>query len=255
LGKNCCLDNINSSLHNQDDQPFQYRDNIYTIFSGGDDCIFVGAWDTIFQWARLVQGKFAEEVVPKTVVYDEKGNQLPITLSGGLIVVEPTYPVIRFADLAEAALGKAKAFKFWEQKENRSEQEATKNRICLFDEVLSWEEFKEANEIAFTLKAMLTPEGNNQKGAPRSILEQIRSTAADFKILQNEALAGQIAGPSVAKLFYYIRHAKNKEKLAKKIIEPYADDLIDAFTLHHKKNPMKYPVAARWAELLTRSKA
>lgn len=240
---------IHSALHCKEHQPYQYQDNIYTIFSGGDDCFFVGAWDTIFQWAHLVQDRFKNELAQKLT---EKVG-LPVSLSGGIVLVEPTYPVIRFADLAESALEKAKRFKYWDQALNAPEKEATKNKVCVLGEVLSWCEYSDAMQKAFALEEMLVPKEKNQSGAARSILERIRSTAEDYKVLQEEALAGKGIGPRVAKLFYYIRHAKNKEWLKEQIIEPYSEDLMDAFTKYRKINPMKYPVAARWAEFLTRN--
>ena len=227
--------------------PSRYLDNIYTIFSGGDDCIFVGGWDAIFDWALLIQEKFElvaleiEKIIKDENIESSKKISLPPTISAGIIVLEPTYPVIRFADLSDKAIEEAKGFKFFNELINK------KNKIFVFGQVLSWEEFEKAQELAKILQENIEDDSDS-----KSLIERIRMSAEAFGKLQERALVGKSAGPNVAKLFYFIRNKSQATALVAQIIEPYAQDLLNAFVLKKPTNPMKYPVAARWAEFLTR---
>lgn len=232
--------------------PCLYRDNIYTVYSGGDDCFFVGAWDVIFDWAILVRNEFtsyAKKIVELLSTQAEGNDEIIIpfkpepSLSGGVVLVDPTYPVIQFSNLAEEAVGKAKKFKFYDKEEPN--KDALKDKISVFDQVLSWQEFKSARNIAKILQ-------DNMAEDTRSLIERIKRSAEGYEKLQEKALRGEAAGPSVAKLFYFIRNKKEAEVLSSLIIQPYAKDLMEAFVEKKPTNPLKYAVAARWADFLTR---
>lgn len=225
-----------------------FKDNIYTIFSGGDDCFFVGGWDAILEWADLIRSRF--ELVAEQIkeAFDQSGKEidddlkLPPTISAGIVILEPTYPVIRFSKLAEEAIDSAKYLKYY------GEEKPQKNKVALFDQVLTWEEYGISKELSYELKDLI-----KYKGEPRGVIEKIRSSAADFEDFHKQAFEGKMTGPGVGKLFYYIRNSKNAIPITQKLIVPYARDLIAAFTEQKPTNPMKYPIAARWAEFLTRN--
>jgi CRISPR-associated protein Csm1 len=225
--------------------PTAYQENIYTIFSGGDDCIFVGGWDTILNWAGLVREQFKIFVEENQIKYNEKYP----TISAGIELVEPTFPVVQFADLVEEALNQSKTFRYYREERDSKPQ---KNRITLLGYTLNWDEFKSVLKIADELTGYI-----DKEKLPRAILERIRQTEPAFAQQYDEALQGMLKAPSISRLFYYIRNVNDKEVLhylAKEIVTPYAQDLIAAFVKQEQTNPMKYPVAARIAELLTRGK-
>ena len=235
--------------------PDQYKDNIYTVFAGGDDCFFVGGWDTILDWAALVRKEFKSYVTEKNIIHPKTGK-IP-TISAGVVIVGAKFPVIRFAELAEEALSKAKASNRWE----------AKNKICLFDQMLTWNEFIKAKKWANKLKALIE---NDEK---KSTLEQIKRSAIGFEKLQEKAIDGKISAPKIANLFYYIRRNINEKNIEtiEELVEEYKDALLEAFIKNRqrfssnddrsqgdsedyvvKTNPMLLPIAARWAEFLTR---
>ncbi|MEN0050568.1 MAG: hypothetical protein AAF806_26120 [Bacteroidota bacterium] len=238
--------------------PSTYQNNIYTVFSGGDDCIFVGAWDAILELAPKIKMAFEttaqriKDKLDKAGVHEDKDLKLPPTLSAGVEIVEPTYPVVQFASLSEEALKKGKSFRFHTEKE--AKQRPSKNKITVFEQSLTWEEWKKAHHIAYNVLKI-----NIESQPPkisRAILERIRQSERLFKSQYEEALEGNTSIPGVSKLFYFARNVGSKEvvkELHNQLITPYAQDLITAFTdSEATTNPMKYPVAARWAELLTR---
>ncbi len=234
-----------------------YKENIYTVFSGGDDCFFVGAWDVMLDWTKELGEAFKKLSFEKIQPIVEKNfggadkiprrikRLLPVSISGAFLMLEPTYPVTRFADLAEEALKEAKSFVY------SKAVPAKKNKINVLGEVLQWHEFERALSLGKKLQDLVCQKGSPE---PRSTIEKIRSTAPIYKKMQIDAINGKLIGPSVSRLFYSLRNSPNIQQLSTSIINPFAKDLITAFTQKAESNPMKYPLAARIAEFLTRKK-
>lgn len=224
--------------------PNRYRDNIYTVFAGGDDCFFVGGWDTILEWAILVRKEF-ESYVKQTNIKNLKTGMYP-TMSAGMVIVGPKFPVISFEELVEEALSKAKT----------SNRNGDKNKICLFDQVLTWGELEDAKTWAVQLKELIEKKEENEN---KSILERIKRSAIGYEKLQEKAINGNLSAPKVGNLFYYIRRNARQDNvvLLENLVERYTKALIQAFVSSKKgepitMNPLLLPIAARWAEFLTR---
>ncbi len=210
-----------------------FKNNIYTVFSGGDDCFLLGAWDAVFEFALLFQKEFnafADFLEKKIHSIGKKP-----TISAGLIVVDPHFPVVRFARLAEEALEKSK-------------DKPSKNRITIFNQTLTWDEFATAESVGKKLRKLI-----QEKGESRAVLERIKWSAKGFENLQDDAINGNVRAPKVSRLFYFLRNVK-KENLPEmdKIVQGYSNSLIAAYQDRKTVNPMTYPVGARWAEFLTR---
>jgi CRISPR-associated protein Csm1 len=213
----------------------RYSDNIYPVFAGGDDCMMVGAWDAVFEFANLVKKEFDNFLL----TIDAKYRNL--TFSGGMVVVGAKFPVVRFAAMAQDALDKAKY------------SNPKKNRICVFDAVLRWDEFKDCEDLAHSIRDLIL--GKNE---PRSILERISRSARGFGRLQDRLeRTNSLYTAQVWKLFYFIRNSKNREEIERRIIQKYSEALLKDITRPEKaenySNPQQFPVAARWAELLTKN--
>ena len=232
---------------NQSGEPITYRDNIYTIFSGGDDCIFIGGWDAILEWADLLETEFQEigKAIKDLVIdkVDDDVLSLPPTISAGVAIVEPTFPVVQLSKLVEKSIDQAKYYTYFKG------EKPTKSKISIFGKCLTWEEFRDSKRVAKILENLVC---NQQE--PRTIIERIKQSAKAFEEIQEKAFIGEEYNFGVSKLFYFVRHSKNQKMITKELIRPYANDLIKAFTQKKRKNPLKYPVAARWAEFLTRNK-
>ncbi len=237
------------------ESPQKFSENIYPVFSGGDDCFFVGAWDVILQWSVLVQEHFDREVSEKAKPLIEKAFQEvragmpselkrinPPTLSGGLILLEPTYPVSRFSVLINGALNNAKEYTYTDG----LLELATKNKISVLNEVFTWKEFAKAIDLSRFLTSLV------EIGEKKSTLGKIRSTSPKIKKLQNWVRRGQRVGAPVSELFYFIRNSPNEKKITERFIQPFAVNLIKAFSNAEQANPMLYPIAARLAEFFTR---
>jgi len=211
--------------------PVPFRENIYIVFAGGDDCLIIGAWDAVFEFAKRVRDAFALLV---------KNKHLPdLTLSASLTVLDSKFPVVRLGDLAEEAIKAAK-----------KEVPTEKNRIAVFGNVLTWPEFAKAHATAHSMAKLLQ---DNQER--RGILNRLQASHLGYEKLQERAIAeGKVSNPAVWRLLYYIRNSKNVEGI-RPIVEGYQKALIDAVMQKKRLNAAAMtPVAARWAELLTRKK-
>jgi CRISPR-associated protein Csm1 len=210
--------------------PVHFRENIYIVFAGGDDCMIIGAWDAVFEFAKRIRDAFS--AMAQTQGYPD------MTLSASLILLDSKFPVVRMSDLAEEAIKTAK-------KENPAE----KNRISVFGNVLTWDEFGKAHETAHCLAALI------RDNEPRGILNRLQVSHIGYEKLQERAIAnGTVHNPAIWRLFYFIRNAKNLADIHR-IVEVYQKALLDAVISKKRFNAAAMtPVAARWAEFLTRKK-
>jgi CRISPR-associated protein Csm1 len=71
--------------------------NLYTVFSGGDDVLLVGPWDVVFEFAGHLRERFGEEFAAED-----------LTISGGVAIVKPKFPIRLAAEQAEDLLHQAK---------------------------------------------------------------------------------------------------------------------------------------------------
>ncbi|HOP00448.1 MAG TPA: hypothetical protein PK766_12860, partial [Bacteroidales bacterium] len=70
-----------------------FRNNIYIVFSGGDDCFILGAWDAVLEFAVLVR----HELRKFTREDDLDAGSSKITMSASVQLYSPAYPVYKFA--------------------------------------------------------------------------------------------------------------------------------------------------------------
>lgn len=108
----------------------RYQD-VYTVFAGGDDLFLIGPWNRMSELADELRRKFGEYV----------GGNEEITFSAGITIHKPHVPVDRLAESAEDALSQAK--------------NAGRNRITMFGETVSWEEFTTLMQARNTMEEWL----------------------------------------------------------------------------------------------------
>jgi CRISPR-associated protein Csm1 len=98
----------NSPLWNSVDGIF------YIVYSGGDDLFIVGPWDSILLLAKNIQNEFHKFC----------GQNPEITISGGITIVKPRFPVQKFAGMVSQAESLSK--------------ENGRNKITLFNQSADW---------------------------------------------------------------------------------------------------------------------
>ena len=114
---------------------------IYTVYSGGDDLVLVGPWETMIIFSLFLNTEFRRF----TCDNDD------ITLSAGLAVVKPKHPIAAGIREADELLEKSK-------KEG-------KNRITLFSTTVKWKQFPELMDFFLFLNQALN-KGNSKEKPP-----------------------------------------------------------------------------------------
>jgi CRISPR-associated protein Csm1 len=100
----------------------EYR-KTYTVFAGGDDLFLIGPWNRMLGLAIELRQAFQKYVC---------GNP-QIHLSAGISLHKSHTPISKIAEFSDAALESAKA--------------AGRNRITVFDQTVSWDDFDDLMEI------------------------------------------------------------------------------------------------------------
>ncbi|MDW8466918.1 MAG: hypothetical protein RML35_12320 [Chloroherpetonaceae bacterium] len=169
-----------------------------------------------------------------------------ITLSAGIVVVDSSCSVARFAALAEERLHDAKT------------RRPEKNSISVFNTVLSWQEFAEARKLKETFVELV-----RKYEQPKSVLQKVLQSASGLnEVLRSNGKTRRVDLKKYWIVAYSLREIRGKKEneqvvreIVKKIVNQYERLLSDALTAKDKsrvKSPMLVAVAARWAEFETR---
>jgi len=112
--------------------------DIYVIFAGGDDLFFLGPWAKLLDFGQRLRERFRAFTA---------GNP-DISISAGIGVFKSKMPIRSIADQAEHLLNKAKS--------REVDQEIVKDGVCLFGDVVSWQELSEQLERGKELEKLLS---------------------------------------------------------------------------------------------------
>jgi CRISPR-associated protein Csm1 len=111
----------------------EFVDFLNIVFSGGDDMLIVGRWDLTLDFLAQLRKDFSKF---------QGGNFL--TMSAGLVLVTPKFPIAKAVQMAGYAEDRAKDF-------------PGKNALCFMGEVVSWEgEFQFVHYFSEKLREWLT---------------------------------------------------------------------------------------------------
>jgi len=78
---------------------------IYTVFAGGDDMLLVGPWDVMLDFAGHMRSLFDQQFGPQA---QRRPCPTPLTISAGVAIVKPKYPIHLAARQADELLDEAK---------------------------------------------------------------------------------------------------------------------------------------------------
>lgn len=137
-----------------------YRDFILIVYAGGDDLFLYGRWNAVLELSADIRKAFRQWV----------GSNPVMTISGGVSVVGPKYPIVKAVEYAGNAEDEAKAHEYKPEKAD-SIPERKKDAITLFGYPLHWEiEYP----VVIGLKEELVMHCGQGAGAlPRSLLSKI----------------------------------------------------------------------------------
>jgi len=205
----------------------EFKEWIYIVYAGGDDLFIAGKWDTVIDFAETIKKEFSE-----WACYNPE-----LTLSAGIAIIPPKYPVLKGAELSGEAEETAK-------KHSNTKQQ--KNAVCMLDIPLNW-------ESEFTVVKNLKDEMVSQLALPRGFLHKIQTlhamSAEQKKHKQNESWQWIMA--------YDFARMKERKKNDDNF-EKYLTDLQNKILTNNVPNTHYtylelFNVAARWAELETKN--
>ncbi|MBQ8365289.1 MAG: type III-A CRISPR-associated protein Cas10/Csm1 [Bacteroidaceae bacterium] len=224
----------------------KYKNNTQIIYSGGDDLFIVGRWDKTIELAQEIRKKFKEYTC-----MNEK-----FSLSGGVAIVEPKFPIMVAAE--ESA-----------QEESNAKEHICKSRpkdaISFMGTPLNWEtEYPVVKILKETLCKMVQEnEKNAQKGLPKAFIGKLLMHHANADIKNHKI--GNVKTYWLASYDIQRMIKRKKDNTDKSGCDGNANSLLEnckkeicsatCTTLNNKPIETDYhalelwALAARWAEL------
>lgn len=208
----------------------EFKDNIYLIYSGGDDMFALGTWSTLPQFAAQVYADFRSFTC----------HNPDVTLSGGIYIApSDKFPVYQAAESAGDALERAKL--------------AGRDRLNFLDENIPWQEFERIEKLKSMLVELLTKDNASDKTLPRSLLYTIHYGWAEkqpVKEKQEENKEEKKNNISVFRIWRLLYALKRYQERYKDFVEPLKKLETELVTKYDMKEYVN--ISTRWAELLTK---
>ncbi len=207
---------------------------INIVYSGGDDLFAVGRWDKIILFAKEFRKRFSDFV----------GNRSDITLSGGIALIGPRYPIAKGADEAGEAESKSKRYIL-----QNASPFPTKDAITLFDVTLSWHGLERALEMKNTFMELLDKQALTNSFLQMMMRYYLRRKESEM----NEKQKGNLS--YVWNAAYYLKRyaSRNKNDDLNYMINQLQKNIIENVSSNSDYWDI-LAVACRWAELENRMK-
>lgn len=247
IGKGYLLDEVDQQSGKK------YRNFVNVIYAGGDDLFIVGRWDKVIDFAKLIHQKTIEEFKDDAYI-DIFAPEKPlrkISISGGIAIVKPKFPIAKAADMAGEAEDAAK--------------KGEKNAFNMFGKNISWEkEFDFVEEFKNKFVNYIS-NYNKDYGFGKSILHKIMlySEIADMNI-EREAKGrpknysymwhiSYFTTRFMEKFKGYDNEPNEQKRKIKKELYDFCCDLRNKQLTDSRKLEL-IAIAARWAELILKDK-
>lgn len=243
----------------------EFRQFLNIIYAGGDDLFIVGRWDIVIDFAKLIHDRTIEEFKNESYIdiFNPNKPQCHISISGGIAIVKPKFPIAKAAELAGEAEEAAK--------------QGEKNAFNLFGKTISWNKDKTFaviknkpfDEYAYVkyyknLFVEYISKYNKDYGFNKSILHKIMlySEIADRNI-EREARGTPKNYSYIWHITYFMTRFMEKFKgydkeqnTQKREVKRELYDLclnLRNVQLPKRRNLELLAIAARWAELLLKN--
>lgn len=205
-----------------------YRDWVNILYSGGDDVFAVGRWDMLIAFAEQIRNDFRDFVCGRE----------EISISAGIAMVDPKFPIAKGAELAGEAEEKAKSF-------STDGVLPSKNAFCFFGEAISWhKEFAEVKSLKEEMVYLV-----HQEGLSNGLLQKLMQ----FQQMKNHVAQDQSKSYIWNSTYYLARYAERFKNQAAHPVKLFLDELKNklftggGFPPHERYFDLA-ALAARWAE-------
>ena len=251
------------------DENHTYKEYINVIYAGGDDLCIVGRWDKVIDFAKYIHDKTEEAFKGDGYKDKDMKEEHYISISGGIAIVNPKFPIAKAADMAGEA----------EEAAKRGE----KNAFTMFGRTVSWKTDKDEHG---QVKPLYTINGqtikhefdyvkyfkdrfveyitryNDNYGFNRSILHKIMLYSELADLNKDREFHGRPLNYSyIWHMSYYLtrymekwkdnKESDEEKRKVKNELYNFCKNLRDEH-LAKQRNLELMAMAARWAELLLR---
>jgi len=205
----------------------KYKSNINIVYSGGDDVFAVGRWDKLIEFGMEVRQSFKKFVC----------NRDDITLSAGMVIISPKFPISKAAELSGEAEADAKNFEL--------DGLIEKDAINLFGITVKWQE---EMPLVLELKNNLVDWISNKSYISKGVLMKMFDYYAQY---QNNNIEWRWqAAYSLARQ----EKSSAKDSERSKVFSTLKNILfINRYNNHHIRFEA-FILACRWAELELKNK-
>lgn len=203
----------------------EFKHYLNIIYSGGDDLFIVGRWDKTIDFADRIR---------KETAYNFSDDN--ITISGGVSIVKPKFPIAKAAELAGEAEDAAKEFRNGE-----------KNAFHFLGKTVSWnKEFDYVRSYKNQFMDLI-----QRYEMRKAILHKLMLYASIADMNKELALKGKpLDYTYVWHLSYYLTRVIERDS-SKKVICDFCRSLRDKeLFFNNGRNLELVALAARWAELM-----
>ena len=207
-------------------QEAAYKPYLNIIYSGGDDLFIIGRWDKVIDFAERIQ----QETISR---FKNDG----ISISGGVAIVKPKFPIAKAAEMAGEAEEAAKQYR------------KEKNAFNMFGKTVTWEkEFSYVKNFKNEFVSLI-----NSYGLSKGILHKIMLYAEIANINKKSRKKEKPEDFSYMwHMSYYLTRYIERNK-SNGVICDFCRNLRDNELAANKgRNLELVALAARWAELQLR---
>ena len=202
-----------------------FKPYLNIIYAGGDDLFVVGRWDKVID--------FAERIHLET---KERFGSDGISISGGVAIVQPKFPIAKAAELAGEAEDAAKHF-----------HDGEKNAFCLLGKTVSWnQEFDYVKSFKQQFVTLIK-EYDLSKGILHKLM--LYSSIADRnKLLRKEGKTENFS--YIWHISYYLTRFMKRYESNQAVFD-FCRSLRDKEINYRNGRKLELiALAARWAELI-----
>jgi len=167
---------------------------IYTVFSGGDDLLAVGPWHVMLDFAGHMRELFRQSFGPGV---PESPSATPLTISAGVAIVKPMYPVHLAATQAEELLEQAKG-----QKAPHADE--PKDQCAALGGVWKWSDHERIIGDGKKLADWVQPPQNQKPVVDRGWLHTLLELALLRRGQAGPEYAGVLPETATSRLTYHV---------------------------------------------------